>query len=80
MSNAFAKWFMVSVVLALSLPMLRASGGSPANDWENPEVVGRNKEPGHCTLMPYPDVETALACEREASPFFQSLNGQWKFH
>jgi len=23
-------------------------------DWENPEVVGVNKEPGHCTLTPLP--------------------------
>ena len=52
----------------------------PPNDWENPEVVGRNKEPGHCTLMVYPDVETALGCDRAASPYFQSLNGKWKFN
>ncbi len=80
MSNIVAKWLMVPAVLMLSMPVLRASGGSPVNDWENPEVVGRNKEPGHCTLMPYPDVETALACAREVSPFFQSLNGPWKFN
>ncbi len=80
MSNVVAKWLMVPAVLVLAMPVLRASGGLPVNDWENPEVVGRNKEPGHCTLMPYPDVQTALACEREASPFFQSLNGQWKFN
>ncbi len=80
MSNAVAKWWVVLVVLALSLSVLHAGGGSPVNDWESPEVVGRNKEPGHQTLMPYPDVETALACEREASPFFQSLNRPWRFH
>ncbi|MCU0914783.1 MAG: DUF4981 domain-containing protein [Planctomycetes bacterium] len=80
MSKAVAKGLMVSVVLAVVLPLVQARGAAPVNDWENPEVVGRNKEPGHCTLMPYPDVETAVACEREASPFFQSLNGQWKFH
>ena len=44
--------------------------------WENPEVFGRNTEPAHCTLMPYPDEETALVGTREASPFFQSLNGR----
>jgi beta-galactosidase len=80
MSKMVAKWLIVPAVLILSMPLVRAGGGSPVNDWENPEVVGRNKEPGHCTLMPYPDVETALACEREASPFFQSLNGPWKFN
>ncbi len=48
-------------------------------DWENPEVFGRNKEPGHCTLMPYPDFETALVGTRKASPYHKSLNGSWKF-
>ncbi len=80
MSKVVAKWLMVPVVLVLSMPVLRAGGDTVVNDWENPEVVGRNKEPGHCTLMPYPDVETALACDRETSPFFQSLTGPWKFN
>ncbi len=77
-----AKWFVGCTVLILSMLILPVSGGASATakDWENPEVVGRNKEPGHCTLIPYGDVETALACEREASPFYRSLNGNWKFH
>ena len=54
---------------------------SPAtiNDWENPKVVGRNKEPGHATLLPYADEATALAADRSASPYFRLLNGEWKF-
>ncbi len=80
MLNVAVKWLIVPVLLIVSLPVLRASAGAPVNDWENPEVIGRNKEPGHCTLMPYADVQMALACDREASPFFQSLNGQWKFN
>ncbi|HUV66185.1 MAG TPA: glycoside hydrolase family 2 TIM barrel-domain containing protein, partial [Sedimentisphaerales bacterium] len=49
-------------------------------DWENPEVVGINKEPGHCTLVPYRDVAEALKADRTASPFCKSLNGNWKFN
>jgi beta-galactosidase len=51
----------------------------PRKDWENPLVVGRNKEPGHATLVPYPDQGTALQGDREASPFFKLLNGEWSF-
>lgn len=50
------------------------------HDWENPQVVGINKLPGHATLMPYPDEVLALACQPEKSPYFQSLNGRWKFY
>ncbi len=49
-------------------------------DWENPDIVGINKEPGHCTLIPYSDIETALKVDREASRFYRSLNGNWKFY
>jgi len=50
------------------------------NDWENPQVIGRNKEPGHVTLTPYPDERQALAGRREASPRFCLLNGDWAFY
>jgi len=51
-----------------------------ANDWENPQVVGHNKEPAHATLLPYADEAAALTGDRQASPYFQLLNGEWKFH
>ena len=43
-------------------------------------MIGQNKEPGHCTLMPYPDLQTAIQGTREASPYHLALNGNWKFH
>ncbi|MGD0110315.1 MAG: glycoside hydrolase family 2 TIM barrel-domain containing protein [Armatimonadota bacterium] len=49
------------------------------NDWENPQLLHRNREPAHATLVPYPDGETALSGERGSSPFFRLLNGEWRF-
>jgi len=49
-------------------------------DWENPQVVGRNKQPAHATLLPYADLTTAMTGERNSSPYFQLLNGDWQFH
>ncbi|HFB98617.1 MAG TPA: beta-galactosidase, partial [Bryobacterales bacterium] len=70
-------------MLPTLLPLLLAAGLAPplaVNDWENPEVIGKNKEPAHATLMVYPDAASAKEGRREASPFFRSLNGTWKFH
>ncbi len=53
--------------------------GSP-QDWENPQVLHRNRQAAHASLLPYPDAETALAGERGASPFFKLLNGRWDFY
>ncbi len=58
----------------------------PMLDWCNPEIVGRNKEPAHATLIPFDDVETArraydgLIADRAASPFLRSLDGDWRFY
>ncbi|TFF93911.1 MAG: DUF4981 domain-containing protein [Promethearchaeota archaeon] len=46
-------------------------------DWENTYVYGRNKEPYHCTLIPYKE---ALTQARPIAPYFRMLNGRWKFH
>ncbi|MDQ3393319.1 MAG: beta-galactosidase, partial [Bacteroidota bacterium] len=50
------------------------------NDWENEEIVGINKEPARATSIPYADIPSAIKGDMESSPYFQSLNGQWKFH
>ncbi|MDH5405692.1 MAG: DUF4981 domain-containing protein [Candidatus Aminicenantes bacterium] len=50
------------------------------NDWENPAMIGQNKEPAHCTYIPYEDIKNALNNDPAQSPFYQSLNGIWKFN
>jgi beta-galactosidase len=50
------------------------------NDWENPKVFGINKEPAHCTLIPYEDHKQAIRDKADRSPFYKSLNGNWKFN
>jgi len=50
------------------------------NDWENPAMIGQNKEPAHCTYIPYLDTKTALKNDPAQSPFYRSLNGIWKFN
>ena len=53
---------------------------SPANDWENPSRVGRNKEPGHVPLVPFGDSTAAISMNRSQCPFLKLLNGDWRFH
>ncbi|MBN1310311.1 MAG: DUF4981 domain-containing protein [Anaerolineae bacterium] len=49
------------------------------NDWKNPGVVHRNKEPGHVPVFPHIDNHAILAGEWRQSPFVLSLNGEWSF-
>ncbi len=48
-------------------------------DWQNPQMVGWNKEPGHASLVPFGSSETAMTCDHSTSSFFLSLNGEWRF-
>jgi len=50
------------------------------NDWNNLQIVKRDKEPAHATLVHFADEATALAVARETSPYFRLLNGDWAFH
>ena len=47
---------------------------------QNHEVFAINKEAPHPLLFPYGNTQAAFLDEKENSPFFQSLNGLWKFH
>lgn len=50
-------------------------------EWNNnPEIFEVNREPGHASIMPYKDVDSALKDDEKESEFYQSLNGKWKFY
>ncbi len=49
------------------------------NDWENPELLHRNRLPARAYAFSYPDAETALTFDPARSPWVESLNGKWKF-
>ncbi len=71
------------IVVALVFPLLlcraRDARAADAPDWEDPRVLGRNKEQPGCTRMPFPDAAAARRLERARSPYGMSLNGAWKF-
>ncbi|HIJ70496.1 MAG TPA: hypothetical protein HPP87_03935 [Planctomycetes bacterium] len=63
-------FLLLTCATALSLPP----------DWENPGVIGLNKESAHCTMIPFPDIPSALKGTRGDSIYHKSLNWDWKFY
>ncbi len=81
MSTITSKQAVFSVILIFVASLGFGQGLKPAvNDWENPQVLGRGKLAPHASYVPYETREQALTLEKEASPCYQSLNGDWKFH
>ncbi|HPC95167.1 MAG TPA: glycoside hydrolase family 2 TIM barrel-domain containing protein [Sedimentisphaerales bacterium] len=71
--------------------VLRASAWAQAPEWENEQVIGINKEPPAATGLSFADAESAIRAytmknaadavkKWTACPYWQSLNGRWKFH
>ncbi|MFY0652418.1 MAG: DUF4981 domain-containing protein [Cyclobacteriaceae bacterium] len=50
-------------------------------EWENPEIFQINREYPHATFFRHDSEQSALKTTKfENSPFYQSLNGIWKFN
>ncbi|MCE5250831.1 DUF4981 domain-containing protein [bacterium] len=69
---------LTALLAAAILAVPAVSAAAP--EWEDPEMIGRNKEPGHVTLVPFHNVQSALAGDRATTPWMRSLNGVWKFN
>jgi beta-galactosidase len=52
---------------------------SQNNDWENPVLYEQNKEKPHATFMLFAQPQDVKKDDYSRSPFYQSLNGTWKF-
>ena len=48
-------------------------------EWDNPSIVKVGVEKPHATMMVYPTADMARAAQPSQSPWYQSLNGTWKF-
>jgi len=67
----------ISLLIFMSINLC---GQETGNDWENSELFGINKEEAHNTAIPFATLEQAKKGERESSPFYKLLNGNWKFN
>ncbi len=77
--SSLSSW--VTSILIMTVWFVAVGGviAGQQHDWENPQVIGINKEPPHCTMMVFPDIAEAIRGERHRSPFHHSLNGRWRF-
>jgi beta-galactosidase len=47
--------------------------------WMAPECVSINRLPMRATIYPFASAQSARSVDREKTPWFQLLNGQWQF-
>ncbi len=72
--------FIIASVLVFAIgSFIVPAEGQTVNDWENPAIVGINKEPAHSTMKVFSRPEAALSGDISQA-FYKSLNGRWKFN
>ncbi|HNY40401.1 MAG TPA: glycoside hydrolase family 2 TIM barrel-domain containing protein, partial [Bryobacteraceae bacterium] len=59
--------------------LLPAAWAQQKPEWDDPSVVQIGVEKPHATMMVYPSPALAQTMDRAQSPWFQPLNGTWKF-
>ena len=67
-------------IVSAGLFLLAHVASAQQHDWENEQVIGINKLPPVAWHLAYADDKSALQADRDKSPWYESLNGQWKFH
>ena len=67
-------------IAILSLALGAAAFAQVRPEWDNPAIVHVGTQKPHATMMAYPSSELARTADRAKSPWFQLLNGTWKFH
>ena len=82
--NARANWVETTFTLDGNLKPAathNAARYESRPDWENPRVFRVGTEPSTATMMVFDSPKAALkASSREASPYFLSLDGAWRFN
>ncbi|MDH3650986.1 MAG: hypothetical protein OEQ53_14970, partial [Saprospiraceae bacterium] len=72
--------YSVRFALISLLLLVFLASDAQIEHWQNPQSYAINKLKAHATLYPFPDEELARSGDRNQSPWYQSLNGEWKFH
>ncbi len=76
MKNSSIIAILISLVFFMSCNNLKKE---PAI-WTDQSIVGINKEPGTATAISFPTIAGAKNIDIQSSPYYLSLNGNWKFN
>ncbi len=68
------------ITFAMMFIVLGLAVSGRAVEWSDLDVLQINREAPRATMMVYPDAKAAMEYDRTTSPWFQSLNGEWKFN
>ena len=66
-------------LICLAVVAMAAKAQMTGQEWDNPEVTSVNRETAHALALPMATEADVAQNDRTLSPYFQSLDGKWKF-
>ncbi|MBX3433514.1 MAG: DUF4981 domain-containing protein [Pirellulales bacterium] len=72
-------WVRATATSAAAAFLMSGGLAGAGNDWEDHQVIGRNKLDVTATMVRFDDAAAARAGSRDDSPYVKLLNGTWKF-
>lgn len=78
--GVLAGWAVLREQKAAFAASGRPADAAPGREWDSdPTTFAVNREPARAALVPYRDTASALQGKRATSPYYRSLNGNWRF-
>lgn len=74
------KKLCLAILTATAASVTAIGNSGYPNDWENPGAFAIGREPVRATAFPYSSQSEAIRGNHEASSWFKSLNGMWRFN
>ncbi len=75
-----SRWKVLGVLAAVGGCAALAVAADDPPPWQDPTVVGINRETPRAVRCIYRSAAEALASEPESSPWYRTLNGTWQYH
>ena len=60
--------------------VLAAANAQTGKEWDDPNISSINREKAHTTALPMSSESDVALNDMTRSPYYQSLDGIWKFH
>ena len=73
------KTLLNSFALLSLLALPATMGAQTYQEWDDVSINSLNREPAHTLSIPFADEAAVSTSQMEASPYYLSLNGTWKF-
>ena len=71
------KKYILSLVALISIS---ATYGQTGKEWDDPKITSVNREVSHTVALPMASESDVVKNDPKLSPFYQSLDGVWKFN